>query len=74
MIRQIEAEELLQAEIDLHDDNAVAGAELLLRKATSDVKSLSMKLVLADKAFTLVRGRMEKLVKTIESQIGRAHV
>jgi hypothetical protein len=67
MIRQIEAEELLQAEIDLHDDNAVAGAELLLRKATSDVKSLSMKLVLADKAFTLVRGRMEKLVKTIES-------
>ena len=31
-----------------------------------EVKSLSMKLVLANKVFTVVRGRMEKLVETIE--------
>jgi hypothetical protein len=68
MMRQIQAEELMQAEIDLDgDENVVAEAEHLFRKATYEVKTLSMKLVLADKAFTLVRGRMEKLVKTIES-------
>ena len=68
MIRQIQAEELMEAEIDLDgDDNVVAEAENMYRKATYEVKTLSMKLVLADKAFTLVRGRMEKLVQTIES-------
>ncbi|KAL7441475.1 LOW QUALITY PROTEIN: hypothetical protein ACHAXM_011522 [Skeletonema potamos] len=68
MMRQIQAEELMQAEIDLDgDENVVAEAEHLFRKATYEVKTLSMRLVLADKAFTLVRGRMEKLVKTIES-------
>ena len=68
MIRQIQAEELMQAEIDLDgDENVVAETEHLFRKATHEVKNLSMKLVLADKAFTLVRSRMEKLVKTIES-------
>ena len=68
MMRQIEAEELMQAEIDLDgDENVVAEAEHLFRKATYEVKNLSMKLVLADKAFTLVRSRMEKLVEKIES-------
>ena len=68
MMRQIQAEELMEAEIDLDgDENVVAEAEHLFRKATHEVKNLSMKLVLADKAFTLVRGRMEKLVETIES-------
>lgn len=68
MIRQIQAEELMEAEIDLDgDDNIVAEAEHMYREATYQVKTLSMKLVLADKAFTLVRGRMEKLVQTIES-------
>jgi len=68
MMRQIQAEELMQAEIDLDgDENVVAEAEHLFRKATYEVKTLSMKLVLADKAFTLVRGRMEKLVESIES-------
>lgn len=67
MMRQIQMEELMQAEIDLDDDdNVVAEAEHLFRKATHEVKTLSMKLVLADKAFTLVRGRMEKLVERIE--------
>eukprot|EP00581_Thalassiosira_minuscula_P013317 CAMPEP_0183713662 /NCGR_PEP_ID=MMETSP0737-20130205/8443_1 /TAXON_ID=385413 /ORGANISM="Thalassiosira miniscula, Strain CCMP1093" /LENGTH=1507 /DNA_ID=CAMNT_0025942481 /DNA_START=178 /DNA_END=4701 /DNA_ORIENTATION=- len=68
MVRQIEAEELMQEEIDLDgDENIVAEAEQLYREATVEVKSLSIKLVLADKAFTLVRNRMEKLVETIES-------
>ena len=68
MMRQIEAEELMQEEIDLDgDENVVAEAEQIYRDATVEVKSLSMKLVLADKAFTLVRSRMEKLVETIES-------
>ena len=58
----------MQAEIDLDgDENVVAEAEYLFRKATYEVKNLSMKLVLADKAFTLVRSRMEKLVEKIES-------
>ncbi|KAL7532634.1 hypothetical protein ACHAXR_008851 [Thalassiosira sp. AJA248-18] len=68
MLRQIEAEELMSDEIDLDgDENIVAEAEQLYRDATIEVKTLSVKLVLADKAFTLVRNRMEKLVETIES-------
>ena len=68
MVAQIEAEELMQEEIDLDgDENIVAEAEQLYRDATVEVKTLSIKLVLADKAFALVRSRMEQLVKTIES-------
>lgn len=55
-------------EIDLDgDENIVAEAEQLYRDATIEVKTLSIKLVLADKAFELVRNRMVKLVETIES-------
>lgn len=58
----------MQEEIDLDGDQyVVAEAEQLYRDATVEVKQLSMKLVLADKAFSLVRSRMEKLVETIES-------
>ena len=68
MVRQIEAEELMQEEIDLDgDENIMAEAEQLYRDSTVEVRTLSIKLVLADKAFTLVRSRMEKLVETIES-------
>lgn len=68
MMRQIEAEELMQEEIDLDgDENVVAEAEQMYREALMEVKALSIKLVLADKAFALVRARMEKLVQTIES-------
>ncbi|KAL7554497.1 hypothetical protein ACHAWF_018088 [Thalassiosira exigua] len=68
MMSQIEAEELMQEEIDLDgDENIVAEAEELYRDATFEVKTLSIKLVLADKAFALVRSRMEKLVETIET-------
>ncbi|KAL3788293.1 hypothetical protein HJC23_002867 [Cyclotella cryptica] len=68
MMCQIEAEELMQEEIDLDgDQRVVAEAEELYRDATVEVKQLSMKLVLADRAFSLVRSRMEKLVETIES-------
>lgn len=58
----------MQEEIDLDGDQLiVAEAEQLYRDATIEVKQLSMKLVLADRAFSLVRSRMEKLVETIES-------
>ena len=68
MMCQIEAEEVMQEEIDFDgDQHVVAEAEQLYRDATIEVKQLSMKLVLADKAFSLVRSRMEKLVETIES-------
>merc|ERR1712194_54547 len=68
MVRQIEAEELMQEEIDLDDDeNIVAEAEQLYRDATLEVKTLSIKLVHADNAFSLARKRMEQLVETIES-------
>jgi len=68
MLCQIEAEEFMQDEIDLDgDENIVAESEQLYRDATIEVKSLSMKLVLADRAFALVRSRMERLVETIES-------
>lgn len=68
MMCQIEAEELMQEEIDLDgDQHIVAEAEQLYRDATIEVKQLSMKLVLADRAFSLVRSRMEQLVETIES-------
>lgn len=72
MTRQIEAEELMQEEIDLDgDDNIVAEAEQLHEAATQEVKTLSMKLVLADKAFALVRSQMQKLVETINSLLSQ---
>ena len=72
MARQIEAEELMQEEIDLDgDENIVAEAEQLHATATLDVRTLSMKLVLADKAFALVRNQMQKLVETIESLLSQ---
>ena len=72
MTRQIEAEELMQEEIDLDgDENIVAEAEQLHAAATLDVRTLSMKLVLADKAFALVRNQMQKLVETIESLLSQ---
>lgn len=68
MTRQIEAEELMQDEIDLDgDENVFAEAEQLFRDATLEVRSFSGKLVLADKAFALARNRMQNLVQTIES-------
>ena len=68
MTRQIEAEELMQDEIDLDGDgNVFAEADQLFRDATLEVRSLSVKLVLADKAFALARKRMQNLVQTIES-------
>ena len=67
MVRQIEVEELMQEEINLDaDENIVAEAEELYRDATVEVKTLSIKLVLADKAFALARKKMEQLVETIE--------
>lgn len=72
MTRQIEAEELMQEEIDLDgDENIVAEAEQLHEAATLEVRSLSMKLVLADKSFALVRNQMQKLVETIETLLSQ---
>lgn len=69
MMRQIEAEELIQDEVEVGDadEDLLTEAEDLYRAATSEVKTLSVKLVLADKAFGLVRNRMQNLVETIES-------
>lgn len=69
MMRQIEAEELMQDEVKVGDadEDLLTEAEDLYRAATSEVKTLSVKLVLADKAFGLVRNRMQNLVETIES-------
>ena len=48
MVRQIEAEELMQEEIDLDgDENIMAEAEQLYRDSTVEVRTLSIKLVLA---------------------------
>jgi len=69
MMCQIEAEELIQDEVKVGDadEDLLTEAEDLYRAATSEVKTLSVKLVLADKAFGLVRNRMQNLVETIES-------
>jgi len=68
MMQQVEAEEMMEEEVDFDDEqNVVAEAEILYSEATAEVKRLSMKLVMADKAFSLVRSRMEKLCETIET-------
>ena len=68
MMKQVEAEEMMEEEVDFDDEqNVVAEAEILYSEATAAVKRLSMKLVMADKAFSLVRSRMEKLCETIET-------
>lgn len=68
MMQQVEAEEMMEEVVDFDDEqNVVAEAEILYSEATAAVKRLSMKLVMADKAFSLVRSRMEKLCETIET-------
>ena len=71
MMRQIEAEEMMQDEVELDnaDEDLLAEVEDLYRTATSEVKTLSVKLVLADKAFGLVRNRMQNITKTYTADI-----
>jgi hypothetical protein len=68
MTRQIEAEEIMRDEIDLDgDESFIAEAEQLYRDATLEVRTLSVKLVFADKAFAVIRNRVQNLVNSIES-------
>jgi hypothetical protein len=65
---QIEAEMLMKEEGETENfDEMMTEAEMTYLTSMEAVKSLSQKLVLAEKAFTLVRGRIEKLVAKYES-------
>jgi hypothetical protein len=65
---QIEAEMLMKEEGETENfDEMMTEAEMTYLTSMEAVKSLSQKLVLAEKAFTLVRSRIEKLVAKYES-------
>lgn len=65
---QIEAEGLMKEEGETETfDDMMTEAEMTYLSSMEAVKSLSQKLVLAEKAFTLVRSRIERLVAKYES-------
>lgn len=65
---QLEAEDDLKAEeADGDGDEMMTDTEMRYLTSMEEVKSISRKLVLAEKAFTLVRDRIEKLVRKYEA-------
>lgn len=65
MARQIEAEELMREEGD-QGDGIMTEAEMSYLTSMEEVKTLSKKLVVAEKAFALVRDRIKKLIAKYE--------
>ena len=69
---QIEAEGLMKEEGDIEIcDGMMTESEMLYLTSMEAVKSLSQKLVLAEKAFNLVKNRIEKLVAKYETLLVR---
>ena len=64
--RQITAEELMKEEADFAD-GMMTEAEMTYLTSMEEVKIISHKLVIAEKAFNFVRERIEKLVAQYES-------
>ena len=64
--RQIEAEEMMREEPD-PADGMMTDAEMTYLTTMEEVKTISHKLVVAEKAFTFVRDRIEKLVAKYEA-------
>lgn len=65
--QQLEAEDEMKAEEAFGDDGMMTEAEMRYLTSMEEVKTVSHKLVLAEKAFTLVRDRIEKLVAKYEA-------
>jgi hypothetical protein len=68
--RQIEAEEAMKEEGEAFD-GVMTEAEMTYLTSMEEVKTISHKLVLAEKAFTLVKDRIEKLVAKYEALLVR---
>lgn len=64
--RQLEAEELMKEEGDA-GDGMMTDAEMRYLASMEEVKTISKRLVVAEKAFELVRERIEKLVAKYET-------
>jgi hypothetical protein len=64
--RQIEAEEYMKEEADFAD-GMMTDAEMTYLTSMEEVKTISHKLVVAEKAFNLVRDRIERLVAKYEA-------
>ncbi|KAG7356662.1 hypothetical protein IV203_001348 [Nitzschia inconspicua] len=69
--RQIEAEEIMKEDEGETFDGMMTEAEMTYLTSMEEVKSISHKLVLAEKAFTLVKDRIEKLVAKYEALLVR---
>lgn len=75
--RQIEAEELMKEEADtgfdaiFEKDCMMTDAEMTYLAAMEEVKTVSKQLVIAERAFQLVRDRIEKLVAKYEALLVR---
>jgi hypothetical protein len=68
--RQIETEELMKEEAD-PADGMMTEAEMTYLTSMEEVKIISHRLVVAEKAFNLVRDRMERLVAKYEALLVR---
>jgi hypothetical protein len=64
--RQIDAEELMKEECD-DGEGMMTESEMVYLTSMEEVKTISRKLVIAEKAFSLVRDRIEKLVAKYEA-------
>ena len=67
--KQIEAEEMMKDEVD--GDDGLTDAEMMYLASMEEVKTISKELVTAEKAFTLVRDRVEKLINRYESLLSK---
>jgi hypothetical protein len=64
--RQIEAEDMMKEEGD-YASGMMTESEMVYLAAMEDVKTISKRLVIAEKSFNLVRDRIEKLVARYEA-------
>jgi len=65
--RQLEAEEVMKDEADFTADGMMTEAEMTYLASMEEVKTISHKLVVAEKSFNLVRDRIERLVAKYEA-------
>jgi len=67
---QIDAEDMMKMEGDA-EDGMMTEAEMIYLASMEKVKTISKKLVLAEKAFKLVRDRIQQLVARYESMLAK---
>ena len=65
--RQIDAEDMMKEEGDDYEESMTTDYEMIYVAAMEDIKTISKHLVIAEKSFSVVRDRVEKLAAHYEA-------